>query len=88
MTRRQADGIVLISAMVLLGILLFIRFYEHTVWSTIIPCIAVGISGLVLIAYYHEGQRLWYWWCPDQPFNPTVKRWVRYLLQAVTAALA
>jgi hypothetical protein len=40
-----------------------------------------GISALAFISY--ERQHLWDWWFPDQPFNPTIKRWLRYLPQAL-----
>lgn len=46
----------------------------------------VGISALAFI--YYDGQHVWSWWFPDQPLGPTVKRWLRYLLQALTVALA
>jgi hypothetical protein len=45
-----------------------------------------GIAALTFI--YDDGPHVWSWWFPDQPFNPTVKRWLRYLLQVVTAAFA
>jgi hypothetical protein len=46
----------------------------------------LGIGTLVFLCY--DGRHVWAWWFPDEPFGPTVKRWLRYLLQAVTAALA
>lgn len=47
---------------------------------------AFGIGALAFI--YYEAPDAWRWWFPDEPFGPTVKRWLRYLAQAVVVAVA
>jgi hypothetical protein len=51
--------------------------------------IGLAILGIGTVVFlFYDGRHVWAWWFPDEPFGPTVKRWLRYLLQAVTAALA
>jgi hypothetical protein len=52
----------------------------------VIALTVLGIGTLVFLSY--DGRHAWSWWFPDEPFGPTVKRWLRYLLQAVAAAFA
>jgi hypothetical protein len=56
-------------------------------WVNLFLIMIFGLGALVF--FYYEGRQVWHWWFPDQPFGPTVKRYVlRYPLQAITAALA
>ena len=54
--------------------------------SLVTAGVIFGTSALLFICY--DCQHPWHWWFPDQPFNPTVKRWLRYLLQLITAGFA
>jgi hypothetical protein len=58
-------------------------------YLTLFMVIGLAICGIGALAFiYYDGQHVWSWWFPDESFNPTVKRWLRYLLQAGTAAFA
>jgi hypothetical protein len=74
-----------VALCVTIGLLsLFVQGYHTGVVA--LGLTGLGIGTLVFLAY--EGRHLWAWWFPDEAFGPTVKRWIRYLLQTVTAALA
>jgi hypothetical protein len=58
-------------------------------YQTLFLVIVLTVWGIGALAFlYYDGSHVWSWWFPDQPINPTVKRWLRYLLQAITAGLA
>jgi hypothetical protein len=58
-------------------------------YRTLVFVIVGTIAGIVALAFIsYDGPHVWSWWFPDQSFNPTIKRWLRYLLQAGTVAFA
>jgi hypothetical protein len=55
--------------------------------------LALAIMGITfsigaLIFLYYEAPYVWSWWFPDQLFGPTVKRWLRYIVQAAVVGMA
>jgi hypothetical protein len=80
--RRTLEGLAVIASIGILSLLM-------QGYLTLVLIIAGTIFGVgVLVFLCYEGPYLWHWWFPDQPFNPTVKRWFRYLLQLIAAAFA
>jgi len=76
------SGLTIVACIGLLSLL--VQGYQTL--FLVIVLTACGIGALVFL--YYDGSHVWSWWFPDQPFNPTVKRWLRYLLQAITAGMA
>jgi hypothetical protein len=81
--RRRALSTLTVYACV--GVLsLLIQGYQTL--FLVIALAAFGIGALTFL--YYEAPYVWRWWFPDQPFGLTVKRWLRYLAQAVVVAVA
>ena len=79
---RTRKGLILVACFGLIAL----RVQGYLTLFLVILGAAFGIGALVFL--YYDRQDLWHWWFPDQPFDPTIKRWLRYLAQALTAALA
>jgi hypothetical protein len=80
--RAILEGLVLPA-----GVGLFSLLVQGYLTLVLVIAGIVFVSGALAFLYY-DGQYLWSWWFPDQLFNPTIKRWLRYLVQAVTAGSA
>jgi hypothetical protein len=80
--RATLEGLALIA-----GVGLFSLLVQGYLTLVLVIAGIIFISGALAFLYY-DGQYLWSWWFPDQPFNPTIKRWLRYLVQAMTAGVA
>jgi hypothetical protein len=79
---RTLEGLAIVASV---GILSLLMQGYYTLLG-VITLTSFGIGAIVFLSY--DGQHLWHWWFPDQPFIPTVKRWLRYLVMTCTAALA
>jgi hypothetical protein len=81
--RRRALSVLTVYACV--GVLSLLMHGYQTLFL-VIALAAFGIGALTFL--YYEAPYVWRWWFPDQPFGLTVKRWLRYLAQAVVVAVA
>jgi hypothetical protein len=80
--RKTLEWLALVGAIGLLS--LIAQGYQ-----TLLLAIGLTICGIgALVFLYYDGLHVWSWWFPDQPFYTTIKRWLRYVLQAITVALA
>ena len=76
------SGLTIVACIGLLSLL--VQGYQTLFLVIVLTICDIG----ALVFLYYDGSHVWAWWFPDQPFNLTIKRWLRYLLQAVTAAFA
>lgn len=82
MLATVVEGLFVIA---LIGLfVLLVRGYHTLV--LILVGVMFGIGALTFL--YYEAPYVWRWWFPDQLFGLTVKRWLRYLVQAVVVAVA